>query len=139
MDKNLTRSEIGNLFQPRPKESPRDAARRTLDAMDATVSAIEAGEIRHAYSVESLATAMGYLLVGCLDGATRAARQSISPEAVSAKVNYPSADELRAGTATIRSLLRRKSTTAAEFALKRAARPPRQPASPNLESEKGPP
>ncbi len=139
MDKSLTRAEIGHLLQPRSKESPRDNARRTLDAMDATVTAIEAGEIRHAYSVESIATAMGYLLVGCVDGANCAALQSITPTGVSAKVKYPSADELHAGIATIRSLLRRSGMTAAKFASKQAARPRRQPAPPDLEIEPGPP
>lgn len=109
MEKSLTRAEIEDLLQPRSKDRPIDRTQRTLDAIDATVRAIEAGEIEHAYSEKCLATAMGYLLVGCADGATREARQAITPYGLSGVVKFPSTDELRAGSATLRSLLKRKA------------------------------
>ena len=50
-----------------------------MDALEATLKGIAAGEIRSDYAIHYAATAMGYLLAGCPEEAAWAARQAVAP------------------------------------------------------------
>ena len=77
-----------------------------MDALEATLKGIAAGEIRSDYAIHYAATAMGYLLAGCPEEAAWAARQAVAPYALPAAMRRASAIELLAGVAQLRSLRR---------------------------------
>jgi hypothetical protein len=107
MNKLLTRTEIGELLRPRPDLQQDELIDLTIEGLAAALSGIAAGEIPSGYSVQAVATAIGYLLAGCTEHAARATRQAVMPYALPAASRPASAAELLTGLAKLRSLLGR--------------------------------
>lgn len=107
MSKHLTRAEIGELLRPRRGQPQDKLVDLTIEGLTATLNSIAAGERSHDYAIESAATAIGYLLAGCTEHATRAARQAVTPYALSAASRQASAAELLTGLVKLRSVLGR--------------------------------
>jgi hypothetical protein len=105
MEKPLTRTEISEMLRPRPNGESGQFAVLTLDALEATLRGIAAGEIPSGHAIHAAATSMGYLVAGCTEQAARAARQAVVPCALPATSRQASAAELLSGVAQLRTLL----------------------------------
>ena len=79
--KALTRAEIAEMLRPRPGQTADELASVTLDALEAALEGIAAGTFPGGYTIDSAASAIGYLLAGCTEQAARAARQIVTPYA----------------------------------------------------------
>ena len=100
--KALTRAEIAEMLRPRPGQSADELTTATPDGLHAALEGIAAGSIAGGYTIESAASAIGYLLAGCTEQAARAARQIVTPYALPAASRQATPDELLGGVARLR-------------------------------------
>jgi hypothetical protein len=101
--KTLTRAEIAELLRPRPGRTADELASLTLDALEAALEGIAAGNVPGGYTIDSAAAAIGYLLSGCTEQAARAARQIVAPYALPPASRQATPAELLGGVARLRA------------------------------------
>jgi hypothetical protein len=104
MTQPATRKDIGDLLDPDNERTRKQLADVTLHALDATLKGLASGEIRCDYAIHYAATSMGYLLAGCVEQASFAARQAVATYALSGDVPPASATQLLVGLKRLRRL-----------------------------------